>query len=85
MEYQMNGNFKTLKSDDGFEFRPEASMNYSERPPRAAILTSRPISTSSVLGWLAQRCSTTFIRDSRPALKSTCLRLEVSKAWDIGS
>jgi len=21
MEYQMNGNFQTLKSDDGFEFR----------------------------------------------------------------
>jgi hypothetical protein len=59
--------------------RQEASMNYSERPPRAAILTSCPIWTSSVLGWSAQRCSTTFIRDSRPALKSTCLRAEVAK------
>jgi carboxymethylenebutenolidase len=38
MEYQMNGNFQTLKSDDGFEFRAFVSKPASETAPGIVLL-----------------------------------------------
>src|SRR6516162_2587065 len=39
MEYQMNGNFKTLKSDDGFEFRAFVSKPANETAPGVVLLS----------------------------------------------